>query len=142
MKVPGEVAVFTKTADLINWPAAIRTTSQEQDFPGVYQMWGNGSSASIVIAGKALVRIKTGLVVHPGDTLVSAGSGCPTETVQVWNGSFYENITVTIGCADVNNSVTDSRKILGYALENANFNETSDPGETKDGFVAIIMPNR
>jgi len=68
----------------------------------------------VLSVGKALVRVQSGVTISPGDIVVSSGS--------------------SPGTAKGDNSTTDPRSIIGFALEHA--------GATLPGYVAIVRTNR
>lgn len=109
---PGEVVVSVAGSD--SYSRVQRTTQAAQRDAAVFLSGGNGTLPSTLMAGKALVRIEGGASVHPGDLLVSSG--------------------VEVGRAKVDNSVTEGRRILGFAIETAN--------ATLQGYVAMVRVNR
>lgn len=93
--------------------ASWATQSAQRDAT-VYMKIGNGTLPSVLSVGKALVRVQSGVTISPGDIVVSSGS--------------------SPGTAKGDNSTTDPRSIIGFALEHA--------GATLPGYVAIVRTNR
>jgi len=104
---PGDVVIASAAS-------VSRAGQHAQRGATVYFYGGNGTQHSVLAVGKALVRLASGAVVRTGDIVVSSG----TEA----------------GHAAADNSVTDPRSIVGFALEAA--------GATLPGYVAILRPNR
>jgi hypothetical protein len=109
---PGEVVVPESSPD--GYPMPVRSDQYAQVEASVYLRGGNGTLPSMLHVGKALVRVASGLSAAPGDTIVSSG--------------------VEPGRATVDNTVTDPRSIIGFALESS--------GATLPGYVAIVRSSR
>jgi hypothetical protein len=109
---PGDVVVPAPSP--FGHAMAARTTQHAEADASVYLRGGNGTSPSLLGAGKALVRMASGAVAGPGDTIVSSG--------------------VEPGRGAVDNAVTDSRRIVGFALEAV--------GDTLPGYLAIVRSSR
>jgi hypothetical protein len=109
---PGEVVVPVVRPQ--GDATAERTDQHAQLDASVYLRHGNGSYPSLLGVGKALVRVASAVAVAPGDLVVSSG--------------------VEAGRATVDNTVTEPRSIVGFALEAA--------GQTLPGYVAIVRSSR
>ncbi|TMA68816.1 MAG: carboxypeptidase regulatory-like domain-containing protein [Deltaproteobacteria bacterium] len=108
---PGDVVVPFMNGSAVG--ASWATQSAQRDAT-VYMKIGNGTLPSVLSVGKALVRVQSGVTISPGDIVVSSGS--------------------SPGTAKGDNSTTDPRSIIGFALEHA--------GATLPGYVAIVRTNR
>ena len=106
---PGDVVAPLVTTP--TWIGAARTTAPAQPDATVYMPSG---AAMLLQVGKALVRIEDGASFASGDVVVSSG--------------------VQEGRAMRDNSVTDPRRIIGFALEAAD--------ATLPGYVAIVRTSR
>jgi hypothetical protein len=104
---PGDVVVAQLSS-------VSRATQHAQEDATVYFFGGNGTEHSVLSVGKALVRLTSGAAVNPGDIIVNSG--------------------VEPGHAAADNSVTDPRGIVGFAVESA--------GATLPGYVTILRSNR
>lgn len=105
---PGEIV--TTIPNRYSNRMATLTYKEAQDNASVFFNGGNSVGATTLTMGKALARIAKGVVVKIGDTLVSSGA--------------------EPGRLKVNNQITDTRKVVGYAIENSN--------ATLPGYVALV----
>jgi hypothetical protein len=108
---PGDVVVPTSVNGVLG--ARWSTLAAQRD-ASVYMKIGNGTWPSVLSVGKALVKIETGASIAAGDIVVSSG--------------------MEPGRAKRDNTVTDPRRIIGFALEDAN--------ATRTGYVAVVRVSR
>ena len=106
LRAAGEVWVIDDDPD--RFGEYRRATSKGELHPQV--VVGCGSVFNFGAAGKAFVRLPPGVVVEPGDTLVTSDKP---------------------GCAEVDNRQMDSNRIVGWALERS--------GKTQKNYVLIML---